>query len=111
MKTCVMVGFWHFNMLTEEHHSMSALSCPRQARLNCPDNDHYPNSRQGMEREIHGQRAPQAGKRSPNSTLRTREHLTEAEVERLMNAAKKNRWGHRDATMVLVAYGCGRPNW
>src|SRR5262245_53406117 len=40
-------------------------------------------------------------RRSPNSTLRTREYLTEAEVERLMNAAKRNRWGHRDATMVL----------
>jgi integrase len=45
--------------------------------------------------------------RPPNSTLRTREYLTEAEVERLMNAAKRNRWGHRDATMVLVAYRHG----
>jgi type 1 fimbriae regulatory protein FimB/type 1 fimbriae regulatory protein FimE len=39
--------------------------------------------------------------------LRTREYLTEAEVERLMKAAGKNRWGHRDATMVLVAYRHG----
>jgi len=46
-------------------------------------------------------------KRPPNSKLRTREYLTEAEVERLMNAAKKNRRGHRDATMVLVAYRHG----
>ena len=46
-------------------------------------------------------------KRLPNSKLRTREYLTEAEVERLMNAARKNRWGHRDATMVLVAYRHG----
>jgi len=46
-------------------------------------------------------------KRPPNGALRTREHLTEAEVERLMNAARKNRWGHRDATMVLVAYRHG----
>src|SRR5262244_1094756 len=46
-------------------------------------------------------------KRLPNSKLRTREYLTEAEVERLMNAAKKNRWGHRDATMILVAYRHG----
>jgi integrase len=45
--------------------------------------------------------------RLPNADLRTREYLTEAEVERLMNAAKKNRWGHRDATMVLVAYRHG----
>ena len=46
-------------------------------------------------------------KRPPNADLRTREHLTAGEVERLMNAARKNRWGHRDATMVLVAYRHG----
>ena len=46
-------------------------------------------------------------KRPPNSRLRTREYLTEAEVERLMHAARKNRWGHRDATMILVAYRHG----
>ncbi len=43
-------------------------------------------------------------RRPPNADLRTREHLTKAEVERLMNAAKKNRWGHRDATMVLASH-------
>ena len=46
-------------------------------------------------------------RRPPNADLRTREHLTEVEVERLMDAARKNRWGHRDATMVLVAYRHG----
>ena len=46
-------------------------------------------------------------RRPPNADLRTREHLTEAEVERLMDVARKNRWGHRDATMVLVAYRHG----
>jgi integrase len=46
-------------------------------------------------------------KRPPNASLRTREYLTEAEVERLMEAAKGNRWGHRDATMILVAYRHG----
>jgi site-specific recombinase XerD len=52
-------------------------------------------------------------KRPPNGDLRTREFLTEAEVERLMNAAKRNRWGHRDSTMVLVAYrhGLRYLNW
>jgi type 1 fimbriae regulatory protein FimB/type 1 fimbriae regulatory protein FimE len=45
--------------------------------------------------------------RPPNVDLRTREYLTEAEVERLMTAARKNRWGHRDATMILVAYRHG----
>jgi integrase len=46
-------------------------------------------------------------KRPPNVDLRTRVYLTEAEVERLMEAAKGNRWGHRDATMILVAYRHG----
>ena len=46
-------------------------------------------------------------RRPPNADLRTREHLTEAEVERLMDVARKNRWGHRDATMMLVAYRHG----
>jgi integrase len=45
--------------------------------------------------------------RPPNGDLRTREYLTEVEVERLTTAAKKNRWGHRDATMILVAYRHG----
>jgi integrase len=46
-------------------------------------------------------------KRRPNKALRTREHLTESEVEKLIHAAKDNRHGHRDATMVLVAYRHG----
>jgi integrase len=46
-------------------------------------------------------------KRLPNRDLRTREYLTESEVERLMEAAKVNRYGHRDATIVLVAYRHG----
>jgi site-specific recombinase XerD len=46
-------------------------------------------------------------KRLPNDKLRTREYLTAAEVERLMTAARKNRWRHRDATMILVAYRHG----
>jgi integrase len=43
-------------------------------------------------------------RRRPNGDLRTREYLTETEVERLMVAVKGNRWGHRDATMILM--GC-----
>ena len=45
--------------------------------------------------------------RRPNADYRTREHLTQAEVDRLIKAAGKNRWGHRDATMVLVAFRHG----
>src|SRR5471030_2562038 len=46
-------------------------------------------------------------RRQPNSELRSREHLTETEVEKLIEAAKGNRWGHRDATMILLAYRHG----
>ena len=46
-------------------------------------------------------------KRRRNGDLRTREYLTEAEVERLMKAATGNRHGHRDSTMILVAYRHG----
>jgi site-specific recombinase XerD len=46
-------------------------------------------------------------RRLPNSDYRTREHLTETEVEKLIKAVGNNRWGHRDATMVLVTYRHG----
>jgi integrase len=39
--------------------------------------------------------------------LRTREYLTDAEVAKLTEAAKDNRYGHRDATMILMAYRHG----
>ena len=45
--------------------------------------------------------------RRPNTELRSREHLTEAEVDKLIDVAKSNRRGHRDATMILVAYRHG----
>jgi integrase len=39
---------------------------------------------------------------------RTREYLTESEIERLMAAARKgSRYGHRDATMILIGYRHG----
>ena len=38
---------------------------------------------------------------------RPREYLTETEIERLMEAARKNRQGHRDATAMLIAYRHG----
>ena len=39
--------------------------------------------------------------RRRNGDLRTREYLTEAEVERLMKAATGNRHGHRDRKSVV----------
>ena len=57
--------------------------------------------------------APTAEKRAVaplrrrNSEFRSREYLTETEVEKLLEAARGNRYGHRDATMILVAYRHG----
>jgi hypothetical protein len=38
--------------------------------------------------------------RRANAEIRPREHLTEREVEKLIAAAKGNRWGQRDATLI-----------
>ena len=46
-------------------------------------------------------------KRRRNAEVRSREYLTDAEVNRLISAAGENRNGHRDAAMVLVAYRHG----
>jgi type 1 fimbriae regulatory protein FimB/type 1 fimbriae regulatory protein FimE len=46
-------------------------------------------------------------RRRPNAHYRTREYLTEPEVERLMKVAGGNRHGHRDATMILLAFRHG----
>jgi len=45
--------------------------------------------------------------RRPNAELRPREHLTEHEIDKLVEAAKDNRWGQRDATMILIAFRHG----
>src|ERR1700748_2816959 len=42
------------------------------------------------------------------SVTRTRRYLTGREVEKLIEAARKHgRYGHRDATMILIAYRHG----
>jgi site-specific recombinase XerD len=46
------------------------------------------------------------------------EHLTEREVEKLIEATSGNRWGQRDSTMILLTFRhglrasevCGLPN-
>jgi site-specific recombinase XerC len=54
-------------------------------------------------------RLRKAAPTSVNVTVgkRSREYLTDREVERLIEAAKQNRSGHRDATAILVAYRHG----
>jgi len=45
--------------------------------------------------------------RRPNAEVRTREYLTEAEVERLIKAAGDNRHAHRDQIMLLTTFRHG----
>jgi type 1 fimbriae regulatory protein FimB/type 1 fimbriae regulatory protein FimE len=45
--------------------------------------------------------------RPANVDLRQREYLTPAEIEKLMKAARDGRYGHRDATLILIAYRHG----
>ena len=71
--------------------------------------------RRRMLRARPGQRAAvQAGAvmkamptRKPNSDYRTREHLLEREVEALIKAAKGNRNGLRDSTIILMMWRHG----
>src|SRR5262245_18852773 len=47
---------------------------------------------------------------SANVTVRSgrpREYLTEREIDKLIDAARDNRWGHRDATAILIAFRHG----
>ena len=72
-----------------------------------------PNTKNGTVREpaphlrvIGDQAKPPARRR--NSEVRPREYLTPAEVETLRKTAKqRGRYGHRDSTMILLAYRHG----
>jgi len=46
-------------------------------------------------------------KRRRNRELRSREYLTQVEVDRLIVAAGENHYAHRDSTMILVAFRHG----
>src|SRR5215472_7352124 len=49
-----------------------------------------------------------ARRREVRRSSRPREYLTEREIDKLMDAASGNRWGHRDATAILLAYRHGQ---
>lgn len=66
----------------------------------------------------HGRHAPRGTPNADNGTVpprrvenakrRPREYLTVKEISKLMNGAReRGRYGHRDATMILVAYRHG----
>jgi len=57
---------------------------------------------------VENRRGGRSAPTTVNSSVRTREYLTTAEIERLMAAARKaSRYGHRDATMLLIGYRHG----
>src|SRR5215813_3777574 len=54
-----------------------------------------------------------APRRPKNADVRTREYLTEKEVEKLIEGCEGNRQPHRDQTMIRFASGtgCGLPRF
>src|SRR5262249_40499160 len=46
-------------------------------------------------------------RRPKNADVRTRQYLTEKEVEKLIEGCEGNRRPHRDATMILIAFRHG----
>jgi integrase len=56
---------------------------------------------------VNGTVAKRPPPRRRNAEVRAREYLTDAEVNRLIAAAGFNRYSHRDATAVLLAYRHG----
>jgi type 1 fimbriae regulatory protein FimE len=66
---------------------------------------HLPTTKRSPSKPQNGKVPP---RRVPNSQVRSREYLTADEVERLMTAARSTgRHGHRDATLILIAYRHG----
>jgi integrase len=84
-----------------------------------PQKDHYSDSVSLKAAFVMGNPSPSRGpstivnrtvtpRRRRNADLREREYLTPKEVERLQDAARKHsRYGHRDATAILIAYRHG----
>src|SRR5215831_14123707 len=65
---------------------------------------------QGLAKVMENTHVEQCASKALNVTVRSarpREYLTEREIDRLIEAAKGNRWGHRDATAILLAYRHG----
>jgi len=89
--------------VSQNDSPISARCCPKKER--CRDlRLTKSNLRLVSPRAVNGTVPP---RRVPNAELRTREYLTEPEVERLIKAAKANRYGQRDATMILLAFRHG----
>jgi type 1 fimbriae regulatory protein FimB/type 1 fimbriae regulatory protein FimE len=79
------------------------------ARADCQIH-HFEQSRFAVKDEKPGRQPPPKRKKGVafNRSRRSRDHLTEDEVDRLMKAARKQgEQGHRNATMILIAFRHG----
>src|SRR5215831_13590437 len=94
---------------------MSTLPCrlshdglfTRQSRYGSIENYGKITPRAGSANHHYGTVGRNPPPRRRNTELRAREYLTDAEINRLIVAASRNRHGHRDATMILIAYRHG----
>src|SRR5262249_4787285 len=76
---------------TESHFAIRGISC---------ENSEHPS------RPLNPRKSDSYA--APTADLREREYLTPKEVDRLQDAARKHsRYGHRDATAILLAYRHG----
>src|SRR5690349_14610815 len=101
------------------HTRHKRLHQPNPSLENCPYSCWYSDSAGNHGGAIHMAKSnlvlvsPATAKRTvsplrrPNAELRPREHLTEREVEKLIEAARGNRHGHRDASMILLTFRHG----
>ena len=96
--------------VSQNDSPIPARNCPNKERccdtaINAIGASHDKRASQvGVAKHLNGTVPP---KRPTNADLRTREYLTEAEVERLMKAAKHGRYAQRDATLILIAFRHG----
>jgi integrase len=113
-------GLWHRRQVT------SVMVAGRRAEVpRCPATDNWSHSDASCDQSIMGI-AEMSGKvvglrqakkyrnatsrskgRQGNDVYRVREHLTEAEMDKLLAALKGNRHGHRDWLIGLVIYRHG----
>jgi hypothetical protein len=87
-------GFFGKRARAAVHRTTNLRTVPRPKEPSQWRIHHSRRSRQPLNRTV----------RRPNAELRTREHLTADEVERLIAEATANRQGHRDALMILLAF-------
>ena len=86
------------------------VGCPKRSHLR--DSEEKAKNNGKIALACHASRGTVGPSRRPpkrvhNGEVRAREYLTNAEVDRLIKAAGANRNGHRDGTIVLVAYRHG----